>query len=169
VRELARFREEYAQGRNVPRARVLKDDALLELASTRPTNHEELGRSRLLLREARRGDIADGILSAVKTAMDLPAEALPRPPEDDRPAQGNGALSDLLRVLLKARADGEGVASKLIATSSDLDALAAGARDLPALKGWRREVFGDDALRLCDGKIALSARGGQVRVVDLPG
>lgn len=167
VRELARFRETHAQAKNVPRSRVFKDDALLELASTRPTTPEELARSRLLLREARRGDIAEGILEAVKTALALPNEALPRPEEEDRPQQGNPALSDLLRVLLKARSDAEGVAAKLIASAADLDALAAGGRDLPALKGWRREVFGADALKLCEGKIALSAKGGSVRVVAL--
>ena len=168
VRELARFREDHAQSRNIPRSRVFKDDALLELASSRPTSPEELGRSRLLLREARRGDIAEGILAAVKIAMALPNDALPRPEAgNDRPAQGNPALSDLLRVLLKARSDAENVAAKLIATASDLDAIAAGARDLPALKGWRREAFGADALRLCEGKIALSAKGGQIRVVPL--
>lgn len=168
VRELARFREDYAQSRNVPRSRVFKDDALLELASTRPTTPEDLSRSRLLLREARKGDIADGILAGVRRALALPQEDLPRPSdEDERQVQGNGALADLLRVLLKARADGEGVASKLIATAADLDALAAGNRDLPALRGWRRTVFGEDALQLCDGRIALSAKGGHVRVVKL--
>ncbi len=167
VRELARFREDHAQERNVPRSRVFKDEALMELASTRPTSHEELGRSRLLLREARKGAIAEGILEAVNRALALPQDALPRPLEDERPSQGNPALADLLRVLLKARSDSEGVAAKLIATASELDAMAAGARDLPALKGWRREVFGADALRLCEGEIALSAKGGQIRVVRL--
>jgi len=167
VKELARFREDRAQKKNVPRSRVFKDDALLELASTRPTNPEELGRSRLLLREARKGEIAEGILESVKTALALPQEALPRPPEDERPTQGNPALADLLRVLLKARSEAEGVASKLIATASDLDAMSSGARELPALKGWRSEVFGADALRLCQGEIALSAKGGQIRVVKL--
>lgn len=168
VRELARFRESYAQTRNIPRSRVFKDDALLELASTRPTTPDELGRSRLLLREARRGDIAEGILEAVRTALALPNDALPRPEDaEDRPPQGNPALADLLRVLLKARSDAEGVAARLIASAADLDALAAGARDLPALRGWRREVFGEDALRLCEGRIALSARGGAIRVVPL--
>ena len=169
VRELARFREAHAQERNIPRSRVFKDDALLELASTRPTTSEELGRSRLLLREARRGDIADGILEAVKAAMELPKEDLPAPPANDRMfAQGNGALSDLLRVLLKARSDSEGVAAKLIATTSELDELASGNRDIPALKGWRRKVFGEDALKLCAGEVALSAsKGGHVKVVEL--
>ncbi len=167
VRELAQFRETYAQSKNVPRSRVFKDDALLELASTRPTTPEELARSRLLLREARKGEIADGIMASVKTAMALPNEALPRPDGDaGGPHHGNGALSDLLRVLLKARSDAEGVAAKLIATAPELDALAAGARDVPSLKGWRRKVFGEDALRLCAGEVALSAtKGGQVKVV----
>lgn len=167
LKELARFREAHAQERNVPRSRVFKDDALLELASTRPTTPEDLGRSRLLLREARKGDIAEGIMTAIKAALALPNDALPRVERSDkRHQQGNGALSDLLRVLLKARSDAEGVAAKLIATTSDLDAMAAGERDVPALKGWRRKVFGEDALMLCAGEVALSAnKGGQVKVV----
>ncbi|HRO15378.1 MAG TPA: ribonuclease D, partial [Paracoccus sp. (in: a-proteobacteria)] len=83
--------------------------------------------------------------------------------EPGRPV--NAALSDLLRVLLKAKADASGVAPRLIASSAELDALAAGDRDLAALTGWRAEVFGNDALRLVQGRIALSASGGAVRVV----
>ena len=81
--------------------------------------------------------------------------------------QVNPALADLLRVLLKAKSEEAGVASKLIASASDLDAIAAGERELPALKGWRHEVFGADALRLCRGEIALSAMGQEVRVIRL--
>ena len=81
------------------------------------------------------------------------------------PSRFESALADLLRVLLKAKSESAGVAQKLIATSSDLDALAAGDRSVAALKGWRGEVFGRDALRLCRGEIALSAKGGAVRVV----
>ena len=168
VQELARFREEYAQGRNVPRSRVFKDDALLELASTKPTSHDALGRSRLLLREARRGEIADGILRAVKTAMELPAEALPKPETARDQLQVNPALADLLRVLVKAKAEEAGVAQRLIASSEDLDAIAGGRRDVPALRGWRRQLFGEDALRLCAGEIALSARGTSVRIIPVP-
>ena len=167
VRELARFRETYAQTRNVPRNRVFKDDALIELASTKPKSDKDLSRSRLLLREARRGQIAEGILEAVSTALALDADALPRPPKDKSQAQVNPALADLLRVLLKARAEVEGVAQKLIATAADLDAIAAGERDVAALKGWRREVFGDQALDLCDGKLALRADGPRVVTVPL--
>jgi ribonuclease D len=165
--ELARFREEYAQSHDVPRARVFKDDALVELASTRPANEADLGKSRLLLREGRRGDIADGILAAVARAAQVRPDAVPRPEGRGEPMQVNPALADLLRVLLKARTESEGVAAKLVATSSELDAIAAGERDLRPLAGWRREVFGEDAIRLCEGRVALAAKGAQVVTVRL--
>jgi ribonuclease D len=167
VRELARFREEYAQSRDIPRSRIFKDDALVELASLKPMTEADLGKSRLLLREGRRGDIAEGILAAVKRGVETKAEDLPRVPHEDERAPVNPALADLLRVLLKARADAEGVAQKLIATSADLDAIATGARDVHALTGWRREIFGNDALLLCEGKIALAARGADVVTIRL--
>jgi ribonuclease D len=165
VRELARFREDYAQTRNVPRSRVFKDDALLELASTKPSTVEELGRSRLLLREGRKADIAEGILAAVKAGMAVKPEDYPKPDTSREQLQVDTALADLLRVLLKAKSEQAGVAPKLIASSGDLDALAAGEQTVPALKGWRGEVFGNDAMRLCRGEIALSAKGGAVRIV----
>ena len=167
VKELARFREDYAQRLNVPRSRVMKDDALLELASTRPTSMEELGRSRLLLREGRKPEIADGILAAIRAGMETRAEDLPKPDLSREQLQVNPALADLLRVLLKAKSESLGVASKLIASAAELDAIAAGERNLEALRGWRAEAFGEDALRLCKGEIALSAKGNEVRVVRL--
>jgi ribonuclease D len=146
----------------------MKDDALLELASTKPATAQDLGRSRLLLREARRGEIADGILAAVKAGLETPTENLPKPPDNGREKlQVNPALADLLRVLLKARSEQEKVAQKLIASAADLDLIAAGRRDVAALSGWRREVFGADALRLCDGKLALAAKGQHVKVIEL--
>jgi ribonuclease D len=167
VKELARFREEYSQSHNVPRSRVMKDDALLELASTRPASVEELGRSRLLMREGRKPEIADGILAAVKAGMEMRQEDLPKPDLSKDQLQVNPALADLLRVLLKAKSESLGVAPRLIAAASDLDAIAAGQRDVEALKGWRAEAFGDDAIRLCKGEIALSAKGSEVRVVKI--
>lgn len=167
VRELARFREDYAQSRNVPRSRVMKDDALLELASTKPATMKDLSRSRLLLREARKGDIADGILAAVKTGMDTPPEDQPKPDRSRDKLQVNPALADLLRVLLKAKSEQLGVAQKLIATSAELDEIAAGLREGAALKGWRRQAFGEDALRLCEGKLALRANGQTVEVFEV--
>lgn len=167
VRELARFREEYAQARDVPRSRVYKDDALVELASTKPATHEDLSRSRLLLREARKGDIADGILKAVQAGLNCPPEEMPKVDNSMAKMQVNPALADLLRVLLKAKSESFGVASKLIASASDLDMIAAGERDVPALSGWRADVFGLDAIRLCEGKIALAAKGNDIRTVEL--
>ncbi len=167
VRELAAFRETYAQQKDIPRNRVFKDDALLELASTRPRSLADLGASRLLLREARKGPIAEGILAAVQRGLNCPPDKLPQPDRGRERLQVNPALADLLRVLLKAKTEQAGVAARLIAPSSDLDAIAAGRRDVPALSGWRREVFGADALRLCEGRIGLVAKGQSVRVIEL--
>ena len=167
LRELARFREAYAQQRDIPRSRVFKDDALIELASTKPQTEKDLGRSRLLLRDARKGEIAEGILASIKAGLAVAPEDMPKP--DDRRAklQVNPALADMLRVLLKAKTDQFDVAPKLIAGAADLDALSAGERDVPALKGWRREVFGSEALKLCDGEVGLAVRGQKVVTVDL--
>jgi ribonuclease D len=167
VQTLAQFRETYAQARNVPRNRVFKDDALLELASTKPGSLNDLGKSRLLLREARKGDIADGILSAISQAKAMPPEQHPKADTSRDKLQVNSALADLLRVLLKAKSEDAGVAQRMIASSSELDEIASGERGGPALRGWRAEVFGNDALRLCDGKIALGTNGRAVRIVDL--
>lgn len=167
VRELAQFRERYAQENNVPRNRVFKDDALIELASTKPKTIADLGGSRLLLREARKGPIAEGILAAVTKGTNCPQENLPKIDNSRDNLKVNPALADLLRVLLKSKTESSGVAAKLIATSSELDQIAAGERELPAMSGWRYEVFGEDALKLCEGKIALAAKGQAVKVVSL--
>ena len=165
VRELAAFREDYARTRNIPRNRVFKDDALVELASLKPSNGEELNRARLLLREARKGEIAEGILKAVAAGVACKAADMPQPDRKRDKLQVNPARADLLRVLLKAKTESAGVAAKLIASASDLDMLSAGERDVPALRGWRHEVFGADALLLCEGKIALAADGTDVKAV----
>ncbi len=167
ARELAAFRESHAQSANIPRTRIYKDDALLELAAMKPKDMGELSKARLLLREARKGAIADGILAAVAAGMAVPKEELPPVPRQKARDQINGALADLLRVLVKAKAEQAGVAQKLIATASDLDDIASGTRDGDWARGWRGEVFGDDALRLCEGEIALACKGHEVRIVPL--
>lgn len=167
VKELAKFRETYAQARNIPRNRVYKDDALMELAATRPTSIQALSQSRLLLREARKGQIADGIIAAVKAASNYGPNDFPIPPPQRQKPVGSEGLADLLRVLLKANAEAIGVAQKLIANSADLDDIATGNPDAAAFKGWRNKVFGRDAKDLCDGKIALSANGSSVSKVVL--
>ncbi|SDF89689.1 ribonuclease D [Celeribacter baekdonensis] len=167
VKELAAFREIYSQSRDIPRNRVYKDDALLELASTKPTSLQDLSRSRLLLREARKGEIADGILQAIEKAAKYTAAEMPKLDLSNDKLQVNPALADMLRVLLKAKSDTYNVAAKMIASASDLDMIAAGKRDFPALKGWRAEVFGVDALRLCKGEIGLAVKGQRVDVIEL--
>ncbi|MBS1302831.1 ribonuclease D [Loktanella sp. SALINAS62] len=166
VRELAKFRETYAQMRDIPRNRVYKDDALVELASTKPADDNDLSRSRLLQREARKGDIAQGILDAVRRGQAVPQDRLPKVPGGADKLQVNPAIADMLRVLLKAKSEETDVAQKLIASSADLDALAAGQRDMDALKGWRKEVFGRDAILLTEGKVALAVDG--ARVITVP-
>jgi ribonuclease D len=167
VQALAKFREEYAQARNIPRNRVFKDDALMEVAATRPKLEDDLGKSRLLLREARKGQIAEGILEAVKQADAISNDALPAVPQIKQRPQGSEGLADLLRVLLKAKAEKAGVAQKLIASASDLDDIAAGIGGNKIFFGWRSEVFGDDAKDLCEGRIALSANGSSVEIIRL--
>ena len=167
VRELAKFREAHAQSNNIPRSRVFKDDAILELASTKPQSAQDLGRSRLLLREARRGEIADGILAAIKAGQACDPKDAPVAKNGRDAMQVNPALADLLRVMLKAKSENTGVAAKLIANASELDQIAAGLRDVKALSGWRKQVFGSDALKLCDGKVGLAVRGNSVKVIDI--
>ncbi len=169
VRALAAWREREAQARDVPRGRLLKDDALLEVAANRPTTIEELSASRLLQREARKGPAADAILAAIAEAAALAPEDCPEVEEKPQPKAGSSALMELLKVLLKAKCDDMDVAQRLVASTADLEALAnEDAPDIAALRGWRREVFGEDALRLKVGEIALSATSRGVRVVQIP-
>ena len=162
---LAEFRETYAQKNNIPRNRVVKDDALMELASLKPKSFDDLSRSRLLLRDARKGKIAKGILESVKAAEDLEFEKVNYVNKVTKNLNGNSALSDMLRVLLKAKSEELGVAAKLIANSSDLDSIASGERTVPALSGWRHQVFGREALELCDGKVGLVLQGKNIKTI----
>ena len=167
VARLAEFRETYAQKNNIPRNRVLKDDALMELASLKPKSFDDLNRSRLLLRDARKGKIAKGILDSVKEAEDLKFEQVDYATKVPKSLNGNSALSDLLRVLLKAKSEELGVAAKLIANSSDLDSIASGERTVPALSGWRHQIFGREALELCDGKVGLVLQGKNITTIKI--
>ena len=167
VARLAEFRETYAQKNNIPRNRVLKDDALMELASLKPKSFDDLSRSRLLLRDARKGKIAKGILDSIKAAEDLKFEQVNYVTKVPKSLNGNSALSDMLRVLLKAKSEELGVAAKLIANSSDLDSIASGERTVPALSGWRHQIFGREALELCDGKVGLVLQGKNIRTIKI--
>jgi ribonuclease D len=163
VSKLAEFREKYAQQNDIPRNRVFKDDALMEIASLKPKSFDELSRSRLLLRDARKGRIASGILESVKAAQVSNFEEVNKEVKLAKNLNGNSALSEMLRVLLKAKSEELGVAAKLIAVSADLDSLASGERTVPALLGWRHKVFGKDALDLCNGKVGLFLDGKNIK------
>ncbi|MEO1562485.1 MAG: ribonuclease D [Pseudomonadota bacterium] len=167
VIKLAEFREEIAQKRNIPRGRVFKDEALMELAANRPMSISDLSKSRLLTKEARGGAVADGIIASVKASLEIPPSELPEVVQTRNDTQAYEAVADLLRVLLKAVVEREQVASKLIASAADLDAIAQGERDVPALKGWRRKIFGETALKICSGTTGLVVEQGKVKEFDI--
>ena len=167
LRELAAWREREAQSRDVPRQRVAKDDALLELAAHPPKSQDDLKRSRLG-KSLSGHQNAPGVLKAVQAGLDTPKEDCPYVPKKDARPSGLGPVTDLLRVLLKARSEDHQVAQKLIASSADLELIAADDEaDVPALSGWRRELFGEDALKLKHGELylALGDSGKKVEVI----
>ncbi len=168
IRELSAWREREAQARDIPRNRMLRDEAITEIAASRPRDVETLSRTRALPRSVAKGNIGAAILEAVERAMSLPPSELPRPePKPDLP-RGLGPIIDLLRVLLKMRCDESGVAPKLVASSADLERIAADDEaPVRALHGWRRELFGEDALALKHGQIALTANGKRMKIVPI--
>lgn len=170
LREVAAWREEEAQSRDLPRNRVLKDESLIEIASHAPASTEDLGRSRGMQRGFAEGRLGQGILAAVRRGRDLPESEAPKPePRLDLPA-GLGPVVDLLRVLLKARCEEHDVAQKLVAHADDLALIAADDRaEVPALSGWRRELFGEDALKLKHGRLAIAVDARHIRVVPIDG
>ncbi|MFD2233346.1 ribonuclease D [Phaeospirillum tilakii] len=156
LKELAAWREREAQDRDLPRQRVLRDEALTEIAVHRPTDVAELGRMRGIGKGLGEGRMGQAILEAVRRGLDMPESQCPAPPDRVDLPKGLGPVVDLLKVLLKMKCDEHGVASRLVANAADLDAIAADdAADVPALRGWRRELFGEDALRLKNGQIGL--------------
>ncbi len=163
MRAVAAWREQEAQSRDVPRSRVIKDDAIYEIAAQQPTTQTTLAQLRTIPRGFERSRAAADILKAVKSALDIPRDELPRIPKHRPVANGNGAAVDLLKVLLKMISQKNGVASKVIATVDDLEAIAGDdSADVPALTGWRRELFGETALKLKHGEIALAVKNNHV-------
>lgn len=168
TRELAAWREEEAQRRDVPRNRVLRDEQLLDIAAHQPVNVDDLARTRGLNSETARGKIGKAILKAVEAGLAVADKDCPiAKPKPDHPG-GLGPVLDLLKVLLKMKCDSHGVAQKLIANTADLEAIAASDKaEVPALQGWRREVFGEDALALKHGKLALSTDGKRIKLLPI--
>ncbi|MEA1833812.1 ribonuclease D [Methylobacterium durans] len=164
--EVAAWREREAQSRNVPRGRILKDEAVIDVATSAPRSVEALGRLRSIPAGFERSRTGADILAAVERgfARDTAEIAMPERSRG-RGGGGNGALVELLKVLLKAVCEAEGVAPKIIATVDDLEAIADDdAADVPVLHGWRRGLFGEKALALKSGRLALSIERGRVVV-----
>jgi ribonuclease D len=168
LRELAAWRESEAQRLDIPRSRVLRDESILEIAAHAPTDSEQLARTRGLSRGMVEGKQGAAILAAVQRGLESKDEV-----ESDR--QNNGqrivappAVTDMLKVLLKLKCDLEGVAPKLIASSREVELIAADDNaDVPALQGWRREIYGADALKLKHGRLALVIRDQKLALIDM--
>jgi ribonuclease D len=168
VRELAAWREAAAQKRDVPRNRLVRDEALLEIAAHPPRHVEDLARIRAFGRSLADGRIGAEILAIVEHARALPETAWPELPSQHKLPAGIGPLVELMRVLLRLVAEENDVAPRLIADNDDLEAIAADDNAaVPALSGWRAELFGRDALDLKHGRLALTASGTRIERLHL--
>jgi ribonuclease D len=168
LKEVAAWRERTAQRIDIPRQRLLRDEQLLEIASHAPKTVEELALTRGLGRGFAEGWQGREILEAIDKARKLPETQLPtreRPPEQLR---APGAVVDLLRTLLRLKAEQAGVAARLVASADEIDRLAAGKRDVHVLHGWRNEIFGKDAVALLEGRLALSLKGDDAQLIPVP-
>ena len=166
---VAAWRERTAQTRDQPRGRILKDEAIEEIATQTPIDADGLNRLRSVPKGFSGSRFGPELIAAITEALADPSANAPMLDKPKAPTQPiNGAVVELLKVLLKARAEDAGVASKLIATVADLEKIAADDEaETAALQGWRREAFGEDALKLKRGEIALVFDGGRVRAVEV--
>ncbi|MBC93495.1 MAG: ribonuclease D [Rhodospirillaceae bacterium] len=165
LQAVAKWRENEALTRNVPRNRVVRDEILLQIASRPPKDKKSLERVRGLSNGFSNGAYGESLLEAISKGMALPLEIAPVAKIKPELPSGIGPLTDLLKVLLKQKCEENHVAQKLVANVNDLERIAAdNDADVLALKGWRRNLFGEDALRLKKGEIALSISEKKVRI-----
>lgn len=170
LKELAAWREREAQERDIPRQRIVRDETIMEIAAHHPASVAELGRTRGLGKGLVEGKMGQAILEAVKRGLELPEDQAPTLPERVDLPRGLGPVVDLLKVLLKMKCDEHGVAQKLVANVADIEAIAADDNaNVPVLHGWRRELFGEDALKLKHGRLGLGfcTDGRRLRLVPL--
>ena len=161
--EVAVWRETEAQRRDLPRGRIIKDDAIQEIATHMPSSEDKLSELRTVSKGLARSDMGRGLLAAIKRGTERDPKTLPEIERRDPPPGWAAATVDLLKVLLKKISEDEGVAQRIIANSEDLQKLACDDNaDIAALKGWRRELFGEAALKLKRGELALAVEGGRV-------
>lgn len=167
--KLAEWREEEAQEKNLPRGRVLKDEAIFELARLKPATPAELAQARTMPHGFERSRAAAGIIEAIKIGRTIPRTDLPELEKPARRAPPPPDVVELLKVLLKRQSEQSGVAPRLIASAQDLEAIAGGEKEVPALAGWRRQVFGEVAERLLRGEVALRLKNGAIDLVEIEG
>nr|WP_289851975.1 ribonuclease D [Rhizobium sp. SSA_523] len=169
LKYVAAWREREARSRNVPRSRVLKDDAIYEIAQQQPKDSEALGRLRTIPKGWERSSSAGAILDAVNTALALPKAEMPHAPKHVHTPEGAQSAVELLKVLLRLISEKHGVAAKVIANTDDLDKIAVDGEnaEVAALAGWRRDLFGEPALKLIAGSVALRFVDKKVETVEL--
>ncbi|MBT3332772.1 MAG: ribonuclease D [Rhodospirillaceae bacterium] len=166
AKEIAAWREREAQRRDMPRGHILKDEAIQEIAAEMPETINNLGRLRSVSKGLAEGSAGNEILTAIKRGKNLPKNEVPQPAAQVVLPRGLGPLIDLLKVLLKTNCEAHDVAQKLVATVSDLERIAADDNaDVSALRGWRKEIFGNDALDLKHGRLAMTAKGKRVELI----
>lgn len=164
----AEWREKQAHLQDIPRNRILRDEALLEISANPPRNAEKLSHVRGIGKKFAEGKMGKGLLSAIDKGRTLPDDQCPQVAQKTPPPKGLGPMMDLLKVLLKMRCEEEGVAQKLVCNTSDLEKIAANSKaDVPALNGWRFELFGKHALALKTGKVAFTVANNKIKIINL--
>jgi ribonuclease D len=167
---LSAWREREAQERNVPRSRILKDDAIAEAATQAPQDIAALKSLRALPRGYATSRVGEAVLKQVAAGLAMDAEQLPKLKADDAPlTETASVISDVLKLALKVVCEKEGIAPRIVANSGDLDAIAMDdAADIPLLKGWRRKLFGETAIRIKAGEMAIVLENGKPLVLPYP-
>ena len=169
LKEVAAWREIEAQNKDIPRNRIVRDESLIEISHHAPKTINDLSRARGLSLKKAEGSLGKALLNAVKVGLNVPSENLPEVKRDAPLPKGIGPITDLLKVLLKLKCEKHDVAQKLIATVNDMEQIAAFGQNanVPALQGWRKEVFGIDALRLRSGQLAMVIKDHNLELVKI--
>ncbi len=168
LREVAAWREEEAQRKDIPRNRILRDEALSEIAHHVPKSVQDLSRTRGLGNRMAEGSAGKAILKAVAAGLDVPKDECPQVQRKPHLPRGIGPVTDILKVLLKMKCEEHEVAQKLVAGGDDVEKIAAygDKAEVAALHGWRQHIFGNDALLVRDGKVALVVEKQRLELVE---
>ena len=168
LKALAAWRESEAQHKNIPRGRIMRDETLADIASHPPKQQKDLAKVRGLSAAWRENDIGKRLMKVIEKAGPLEKDEMPEKMKRGAPLGKEGALvADLLKLLLKIRAREIDVAARLLTKADEMEALAAGMRELPVLNGWRYDVFGRDALELVEGKLAFAVKDGKLTMTHI--